>query len=274
MDPAGRPAGGLARALDWASQQPAWWHDSGNLNIAVLKRIAGEAERIDARRTAETGCGLSTVILSSIAERHLCFTVDLGDSLAKVRAAPPLNAEAVEFVVGPAQHTVGTYPFEGALDLALIDGPHGFPFPQLEYYHFYPRIRPGGLLVVDDIHIPIIRQMYDVLRDDAMWRHLGDELTTAFFERTNAPTFDPTGDGWEKQRFNQRHFPDPSLLDTHVPGWRERLGAAPGMLLGGGSAGPEPEAAQLRAEIAALRGSTSWRITAPLRAVAGLLRGR
>ena len=29
---------------------------------------------------------------------------------------------------------------------------------------------------------------------------------TAFFRRTSAPTFNPTGDGWERQRYNERAF--------------------------------------------------------------------
>ena len=33
----------------------------------------------------------------------------------------------------------------------LIDGPHGYPFPEIEYFYFYPRLKPGALLVVDDI---------------------------------------------------------------------------------------------------------------------------
>ena len=277
MDPADRRSGGVARALDWASRQPAWWHESGTLNVAVLRRLAAEAERINARVTAETGCGLSTIVFSAIADRHLCFTTDEGASLAKVRAAPLLDAGRVEFVIGPAQKTLVGHPLEGSLDLVLIDGPHAFPFPQMEYYHFYPRIRAGGVLVVDDIHIPTIRQMYDVLRDDEMWLHLGDEMTTAFFERTDAPSFDPTGDGWERQRFNQRHFPDPALLDAHVPGWRDRLGPPPCPSAAGDATGAGPlrdRVHELQAEVAALRASTSWRITAPLRALGRLLPGR
>ena len=49
----------LAAALDWTCSQPGWWHDHGNLNPLVLRAIANHAERIEARDTAETECGLS-----------------------------------------------------------------------------------------------------------------------------------------------------------------------------------------------------------------------
>jgi predicted O-methyltransferase YrrM len=268
-----------AQALEWASGQPAWWHDSGNLNIRVLEAIAKHAQRIGLKDSAETGCGLSTVVLSTIADHHTCFTISAGNSLEKVRAVPHLQEAQVNFVIGPSQQTLPTFTFERPLDLVLIDGPHGFPFAHLEYYFFYPRVRSGGVLVVDDIHIPTVRQLYDVLRDDKMWTHVEDVLTTAFFERTDAPVFDPFGDGWERQQFNQRHFAYPEAMDTYAPGWRAGMPPPPGLLLGQEppttDAPPntalQAELARLRSENEALRASTSWRITAPLRALSGAI---
>jgi hypothetical protein len=280
----------LEEALAWACSQPGWWHDSGNLNASVLQAIAGHAARIGVTDTAESGCGLSTVLLSAIAERHTCFTIAGGNSLERVQNVPHLQRDRVNFVIGPSQLTIPRHGFSRPLDFVLIDGPHGFPFAHLEYYFFYPQVRKGGLLVIDDIHIPTIRQMYDVLRDDRMWVHVEDVLTTAFFQRSEAPLFDPHGDGWEKQQFNQRQFEDSAAMDVYCPGWREAMPPSPGALLGsasstlgdrptaGGSLVPSrdgvtDEVARLRAENAALRTSTSWRITAPIRAIASSLRG-
>jgi predicted O-methyltransferase YrrM len=275
--------GMLTRALDWACSQEGWWHDSGNLNPAVLKAIANHAIEIGARETAETGCGLSTIVMSAIADCHTCFTVATGNSLERVQSAPHLRCDRVKFVVGPSQLTLARHSFPGPLDVVLIDGPHGFPFAQMEYFYFYQRIRTGGVLVVDDIHIPTIQQMYDVLRDDKMWTHLENVLTTAFFQRTDAPMFDPYGDGWERQQFNQRHFRDQAAMDTYCPSWREAM--PPPVLLPGTVpiAGKDEGAAarlmqasaeidSLRAENAALRASRSWRITAPLRTLSSVLR--
>lgn len=268
----------LTAALDWACSQPGWWHDSGNLGPAVLRAIAQHATRIGAKETAETGCGLSTVLLSNMADVHTCFTIPGGNSLDLVKGTPHLLQDHVNFVIGPAQVTVPRHDFERPLDLVLIDGPHGFPFPQLEYYFFYPHIRKGGVLIVDDIHIPIIRQMYDVLCDDKMWIHIEDVLTTAFFQRSDAPLFDPYGDGWERQQFNQRHFEDKANMDIYSPGWREAMPAPPpGPLLGTAktivsSNETHKEIIRLQNENQALKSSTSWRITAPLRAMVNRLK--
>jgi hypothetical protein len=204
---------GWPEALQWARGQPSWWHDSGNLGILVLERLCYHNQRVGARFTAETGCGLSTVILSAAVERHYCFTVATGNSLAKVQAASPFRSETVAFVVGPSQLTLQNFSFSHALDSVLIDGAHGFPFAQLDYYFLYPHIRKGGVLIVDDIHIPVVKQLYEVLREDAMWAHLEDTVCTAFFERTDAPLFDPHADNWWLQGFNKKHFPNRESLE-------------------------------------------------------------
>lgn len=210
-------------ALDWACQQPGLWHDSGNLGGPALERIFHHAERVGARRTAETGCGLSTIVLSNIAETHLCFTIAAGDSLEKVQAASHMRHERTTFVVGPSQLTLPNFSFANPLDLVLIDGAHAFPFAQLDYFFLYPHIRRGGVIVLDDVHIPTVGQMCDFMREDKMWRHLEDVGFTAFFERTEASLFDPFGDGWWLQRYNAHHFePKESLITVLGEQWWER----------------------------------------------------
>jgi hypothetical protein len=88
----------LAAALDRACSQPDWWHDSGNLKSAVLRAIANHAAGIRVKETAETGCGLSTVLLSTVAERHTCLTIGAGSSLERVQNAPYLLRDRVNFV--------------------------------------------------------------------------------------------------------------------------------------------------------------------------------
>ena len=91
-------------------------------------------------------------------------------------------------------------------DCVLIDGPHGYPFPDMEYYYFYPLIKPGGILIIDDIHIPSIGRMADIIQEDAMWEFVELLSTTAVFRRTSAPLTPNKGDHWWTQDYNRRRI--------------------------------------------------------------------
>lgn len=208
--------GTTSDALRWATNQPGNWHDSGNLAEDVLQAIHDAASSYSSCASAETGCGLSTVILSNLSTYHTSFTIEEGNSLEKVKSEELFRPADVEFVVGPSQRTLPRHEFRTPLDLVLIDGAHGWPFPELDYYFFYPHIATGGTLIVDDIHIPTIQRMMEVLQDDAMWEYLGNVRFTAFFRRTDAPTFDPLGDGWWQQNYNKRRFPNPESLIPYI----------------------------------------------------------
>ena len=117
------------------------------------------------------------------------------------------KAEKVSWVFGPTQETILSHRPSEPLDMVLIDGPHGYPFPELEYFFIWHLLKPGAILVLDDIHIPNIRAMYDFLCEDDMFYPLHVVATTAFFQRTDAPAFDRTGDNWWRQRFNLQNFP-------------------------------------------------------------------
>jgi len=121
--------------------------------------------------SAETGSGATTLLMSHLSEHHLVFALDDGNgSVANIRRSSLLRADRVEFVEGPTQRTLPQYCFEEKLQFALIDGPHGYPFPDLEYYYLYPHLESGALLVVDDIHIRSVHNLFEFLQADTMRR--------------------------------------------------------------------------------------------------------
>lgn len=184
---------------------PADWHGAGTVSNGVLRSLVRHAPQPLAH-SAETGTGRSTLLFSHLSQHHLVFAQDDrggGDSLYQVTSSPLLHGETVTFVTGPTQLTLPRYELPEMLDLVLIDGPHAYPFPELEYYCFYPHIRPGGLLVVDDINIPSIHSMHRFLCKDDMWRLSAVVGHTSFFTRTSAPTFGPLGDAWWLQGYNR-----------------------------------------------------------------------
>jgi len=195
-------------ALDAIIQLPKNWHGSGSLNARVLTTVAKHLPSLT--RSAETGTGKSTLLFSHLSQDHTVFTCDDagdGDSLRAVQESPLLNGNHVRFVLGPTQRTLPAFEFHGMLDAVLIDGPHGYPFPELEYYFFYPHIRPGGLLIVDDVNIPTISHLVDVVRQEEMFEMVDSAHCTVFFRRTDSPERDPIGDNWWLQGYNSKHYP-------------------------------------------------------------------
>lgn len=192
--------------LDAISALPHDWHGVGTMLSSVLAamvRLTGG----HVTRSAETGTGKTTLLLSHLSDAHTVFAVDYGRSLTVTRGSDLLRRERVEFVEGPTQRTLFTHRFTEPLDFVLIDGPHGYPFPEMEYWVFYPHIREGGLLVVDDIHIPTIHRLFEFLCEDPMFDLVEIVEATAFFRRTSAPLFDPYSDNWYRQPFNKSRFP-------------------------------------------------------------------
>ena len=180
-------------------------HGSGTFSETVLRAFARHATARKIKCSVETGSGASTLLLSHLAEQHITFTVDSGSgSLDNVKRSPLFCPKNVTIVEGPTQLTLPHYKFANPLQFALIDGPHGYPFPDLEYYYLYPNIEPGATLVVDDIQIPTIHNLFDFLSVDDMWKLEEVVETTAFFTRTNAETFCPIGDYWWLQKYNTK----------------------------------------------------------------------
>jgi hypothetical protein len=177
-------------------------HHAGTFSARALDAIVRHAQRRRIRHSVETGAGASTLLLSHLSAQHTVFAVDMGGSITNVKGSPLLRPSAVAFVEGPTQQTLPRYEFPAKLDLALIDGPHGYPFADLEYYYIYPHLDTGALLIIDDIQIPSVHNLFAFLKSDAMFRLDEVVKTTAFFTRTDAPTFDPLGDGWPEQKYN------------------------------------------------------------------------
>jgi predicted O-methyltransferase YrrM len=188
------------------SALPADWHGSGTVDGRVIDALGRNLEG-GVGRSIETGTGRTTLLFSHLSRNHTVFTVDDagdGDSLRAVRTSPLLDAHTVSFVLGRTQETLRAYGFDAPLQLAYLDGPHGYPFPELEYWAVYPHIEAGGLLVIDDVHLRTVHNMFRFLRDDDMWDLVEVVGNTAFFRRTDAPTVDPFGDGWWLQGHNKK----------------------------------------------------------------------
>ncbi len=164
--------------------------------------------------SAETGCGGSTIVLSHISQHHTAFAIE-GENrtINALKQHSDFRPDAVVFVEGEAKRTLPLHRFGTRLDLALLDGPHAYPLPQLEFAYLFPHIRAGGWLVLDDIQIPSVHQLVAFLRRESAMVLEEVAVRTAFFRKIRDCDLGP--DGWQHQGMNRR-----TILRYS---WRDRL---------------------------------------------------
>ncbi len=176
--------------------------------------LSGILQRGPFRSSAETGCGGSTIVLSHASEHHIAFAIEGKDrTITELRKQSDLRTENVIFVEGETKDTLPGYRLEGQMDLVLLDGPHAYPLPQIEFAYLFPRIKLGGWLVVDDIQIPSVYELFHFLRGESSVALEEVAVRTAFFRRIKVVESGP--DGWALQGMN-RH----TILHYS---WRDRL---------------------------------------------------
>jgi hypothetical protein len=120
--------------------------------------------------TAETGAGASTLVFAAAETEHEAIT-PVGAERERILAECErrgISTDRVIFHIGPSQEVLpGLDP--RPLDLVLIDGAHGFPYPILDWWFLAPRLRLGGLLVLDDCYLPPVGALADFLRAQPSW---------------------------------------------------------------------------------------------------------
>lgn len=176
--------------------------------------LCGILRRGPFRSSVETGCGGSTIVLSHVSDRHIAFAIEgQHRTITGLRKESDLRTENVIFVEGETKDTLPGYQFEGEVDLILLDGPHAYPLPQIEFAYLFPRLRLGGWLVLDDIQIPSVYELFHFLEKESSLVLEEVAVRTAFFRRVGAAEHGP--DGWARQGMNRR-----AILRYS---WRDRL---------------------------------------------------
>ena len=88
----------------------------------------------------------------------------------------------------------------GPLDIVMVDGCHGFPFPQLDWSYAAAHLVDGGILVVDDTQLAAPYELRRYLEHDPRWErvHVGSQWVA--FKRLGSGSLD---EEWTEQRFHQ-----------------------------------------------------------------------
>jgi hypothetical protein len=148
--------------------------------------------------TLETGSGSSTIVLAAGGAEHEAVTPDPTEEqrIREECERRGISTDKVRFLIASSHELLPAWEAR-QLDLVLLDGAHGFPYPILDWWFLAPHLRVGGRLVLDDAYMPPVAALLDGLRAQPAWdvegsvgyrtvivRKLADEL----------PPFDWTGE--------------------------------------------------------------------------------
>jgi len=120
--------------------------------------------------TLETGAGASTLVFAAAGAEHEAVTPEANEEV-RLRAEAErhgVDAGRVTFRIG-FSHEVLPQLEPRPLDLVLIDGAHGFPYPILDWWFVARRVKVGGRVLLDDAYMPPVRAIVDALRADPSW---------------------------------------------------------------------------------------------------------
>jgi hypothetical protein len=129
-----------------------------------------EANVDDAMCTLETGAGASTLVFAARGARHEAVTPDPEEErrIRRACAERGIDDARLTFHIGRSQEVLPALTGP-PLDLVLVDGAHGFPYPILDWWHLAPRVKVGGQLLLDDAYLPPVAAIVDYAKESDAW---------------------------------------------------------------------------------------------------------
>ena len=148
--------------------------------------------------TLETGAGLSTLVFASRGAAHEAVTPsqDEADRIRVEAEHRGISLDAVRFHIASSHEELPRWDTR-PLDLVLLDGAHGFPYPILDWWYVAPHLRPNGFLLLDDAYMDAVARLLEFLRSRPAWRVEGAAGYRTVIVRKLAdelPPFDSLGE--------------------------------------------------------------------------------
>jgi hypothetical protein len=121
-------------------------------------------------QTLETGAGSSTIVFAAKGADHVAVSPDPAeeDRIRGECERRGISSDRVSFRVGSSHEVLpGLEP--RPLDLVLVDGAHGFPYPILDWWFLAPHVKVYGRMLLDDAYMPPVGALVDALRAQPGW---------------------------------------------------------------------------------------------------------
>jgi predicted O-methyltransferase YrrM len=183
------------------------WSDGRPANFGVADEVVKYMYQIvkPGYRTLETGSGKSTFAFLLAGCEHTAIAPDPGEE-EKIRKYCSENKIPANFTFicsSSADVLPDLMKQAGQLDLVFIDGAHRYPYAEIDYHFTEKRLKVGGYMIVDDVQLPSVRNLYKFLRKEKNW--VLDKMirNTAFFKKVSGEILI---NDWQNQGINRVYF--------------------------------------------------------------------
>ena len=163
---------------------------SGGLNGDILTTLAsylldefGEGKF----RSLETGAGLSTLVFAgSRPLRHIAVNPDAGlkERIVTEAGRRDIDLGSTRYITEFSEDVLPDLAKTDKIDIALIDGGHGWPSVFVDFCYANMMLRQHGIMIVDDILLYPCTQLFLLLKHQPGWKL--EKLVyakTAFFRK-------------------------------------------------------------------------------------------
>ena len=157
----------------------------GGMNKQIGNRIIELMGDLESPAVMETGAGVSTMLFLLLGARPMTTIAPdtaLRDRLMIAAKERSVDTTPLRFI---AEHSEDALPRLAAageqIDLALIDGRHGWPTVFVDFCYLHMMLRAGGIMLVDDIQLHSCGQLFLFLRaqhDEYELRAIDDKQAT------------------------------------------------------------------------------------------------
>ena len=157
-------------------------------------------------RTLETGAGCSTLVFAICGSDHVAITPSQSEIklITEYAAQKQICLSNVQFINQSSDHCLPRFE-NGRFDLVLLDGKHAFPWPIIDWFFTAERLRNGGILIIDDVHLRSVGILAEFLKSDPGWELIRDFSAKTFaFRKTRESIHDVA---WHMQPFTFAQAP-------------------------------------------------------------------
>ena len=121
--------------------------------------------------TLETGAGSSTMMFAACGAEHEAVTpsADEAERIKTECERRGIPTDKLRFQIGSSHEVLPAWEAR-PLDLVLVDGAHGFPYPILDWWYLAPHVKVGGRMLLDDAYMAPVSVLVDYLKSRDSWR--------------------------------------------------------------------------------------------------------